>query len=40
MKEQLIQETAEILTMKDFSVEEIKQILSNIYEAGREGERV
>lgn len=35
MKEQLIQETAEILTMKDFSVEEIKQILDNIYEEGR-----
>ena len=35
MKEQLIRETAEILTMKDFSVEEIEQILSNIYEEGR-----
>jgi signal recognition particle GTPase len=35
VKEQLLQETAEILTMKDFSVEEIKQILDNIYEDGR-----
>ena len=32
MNEELIQETAEILTMKDFSVEEIKQILNNLLE--------
>lgn len=32
MNEQLIQETAEILTMKDFSVEEIEKILINLLE--------
>lgn len=32
MNKQLIQETAEILTMKDFSVEEIEKILTNLLE--------
>jgi hypothetical protein len=31
-----IEETADILTMKDFSVEELIQILTNIYELGRD----
>ena len=29
-----IQETAEILTMKDFSVKELEAILTNIYNLG------
>jgi hypothetical protein len=29
-----IQETAEILTMKDFSVKELEAILTNIYKLG------
>ena len=30
-----IQETAEILTMRDFSVKELVQILNNIYALGK-----
>jgi hypothetical protein len=33
-----IQETAEILTMKDFSIDELTAILTNIYNLGADNE--
>jgi hypothetical protein len=33
-----IQETAEILTMKDFSIDELTAILTNIYKLGADNE--